>query len=113
MHEAGLMQDALETALVHAGLHQARRIHRITLNVGDMSGVVPEALQMAFAAAKRGTLADQALLVIQRIPVICDCPYCRREFQPSDVIYLCPGCGQILDKARQGREIELASLEVS
>lgn len=113
MHEVGLMQTALEMALEQAHRAGARRIHRVSLRVGAMSGVVPEALRFAFAATSRGTAADGAELLVEHVPVVCVCKRCSAEFDPMDVVYLCPNCGEISSHVKQGRELELASLEVS
>jgi hydrogenase nickel incorporation protein HypA/HybF len=113
MHEVGLMQTALEVACDHAARAGAVRIHRIRLRVGALSGVVPEALEIAFAAAAPGTLADQAELVIEQAPVVCVCDECGAEFSPEEVVYHCPICEAICSRVLTGRELELASLEVS
>jgi hydrogenase nickel incorporation protein HypA/HybF len=113
MHEVGLMQSALEMAFAHVKRAGASRIHRLHLRVGELSGVAPEALQMAFAAATRGTLAEGANLIVERIAVVCRCEHCGQEFRPEDVIYLCSHCGAISSSVQLGRELELASLEVS
>jgi hydrogenase nickel incorporation protein HypA/HybF len=113
MHEVGLMQNALDMALDHARRAGASRILRLQLRVGELSGVVPEALQLAFAAAAPGTPADGAELVIDRVPVVCRCERCGRRFQPEDIVYLCSHCGAVNSSVQQGRELELASLEVS
>jgi hydrogenase nickel incorporation protein HypA/HybF len=113
MHEVGLIQNALEMAFAHVGRAGASRIHRMRLRVGALSGVVPEALELAFAAATPGTPADGAQLIIEQITVVCRCEQCGQEFQPEDVVYLCSHCGAINSRVEQGRELELASLEVS
>jgi hydrogenase nickel incorporation protein HypA/HybF len=113
MHEAGLMQAALEMAFAHALQAGASRIHRMRLRVGALSGVVPEALEMAFAAATPDTPADGAELIVEQVPVICYCEQCDYEFCPNDVVYLCSNCGSLNSCVQQGRELELASLEVS
>ena len=113
MHEAGLMANALEMAFEHARQVGAERIVRMRLRVGALSGVVPEALEMSFAAASSGTPADGAKLVIERVPVVCRCAECGHEFCPEDVVYLCTHCGAVSSHFEQGRELELASLEVS
>jgi hydrogenase nickel incorporation protein HypA/HybF len=113
MHEVGLMQNALEMAFAHMQRTGASRIHRMRLRVGELSGVVPEALEMAFAAATPGTPAHGADLIVERVAVVCRCETCGQEFQPADVIYFCSHCGAISSSVRQGRELELASLEVS
>lgn len=66
MHEAGLMQAALESACEEARRAGAIRIRRIVLSVGSNAGVVDEALQFAFEALSPGTFADGAALVIEQ-----------------------------------------------
>ncbi len=113
MHEVGLMQTALDIALEHAHREGAQRIHRITLRVGALSGTMPEALAFAFDVTTRGTPAEGARLEVERVPVVCRCSACAEEFEPPDIIFECPRCGQLSADVRQGRELELASLEVS
>jgi hydrogenase nickel incorporation protein HypA/HybF len=113
MHEVGLMQNALELAFEHARRVGASRIHRLCLRVGELSGVVPEALELAFAAAAPGTPAAGAELFVECVDVICRCDQCGQEFQPEDFVYLCSNCGAINSTVLQGRELELTSLEVS
>jgi hydrogenase nickel incorporation protein HypA/HybF len=113
VHELSLMQTALELAFAQARQVGASRIHRLRLRIGDLSGVVPDALEMAFAAATPGTAADGAQLVVECVPVVCRCPHCDQVFRPADIVYLCPQCGEITACVEQGREMELASLEVS
>jgi hydrogenase nickel incorporation protein HypA/HybF len=113
MHELGLMLSALDMAEAHACHEGANRIHRMRLRVGAQSGVVVEALELAFAVATPGTLAEGAKLEIERMPVVCRCRRCQRDFQPGEAIYSCPLCDEVSSQVLQGRELELESLEVS
>ena len=113
MHEVGLMQNALEMAFEHVRRAGASRIHRLRLRVGELSGVVPEALELAFAADAPGTPAAGAELFVERVDVVCQCKQCGQQFQPEDIVYLCSNCGAINSTVLQGRELELTSLEVS
>jgi hydrogenase nickel incorporation protein HypA/HybF len=113
MHEVGLMQTALEMAFAHARQAGASRIHRMRLRIGALSGVVPEALEMAFVAATLDTPADGAELILEQVPVICRCAQCDYEFCPDDVVFLCFNCGALNTAVQNGRELVLASLEVS
>jgi hydrogenase nickel incorporation protein HypA/HybF len=113
MHEAGLMQAALDIAADHAVRNGAVRIHRLTLRVGRLSGVEPAALAFAFDAVAAGTPAEGARLEIEAVPTICYCRGCAAEFAPADIIYACPRCGDLSGDVRSGQELELASLEVS
>lgn len=113
MHEVGLMQTALEMAFEHARQAGASRVHRMRLRVGALSGVVPESLEMAFIAATPDTPAEGAELIVEQVPVVCRCEQCSCEFCPNDVVFLCSNCGALNSCFQQGRELELASLEVS
>ena len=113
MHEVGVMCEALEIALEQADRRGARRIHRITLRVGALSGVVPEALEFAFDAVAHGTIAEGARLVIDRVALACACAACGHEFQPPEFDYECPLCHAFGARVLRGQELELADLEVS
>jgi hydrogenase nickel incorporation protein HypA/HybF len=109
------MQATLEIALEHAARHGAGRILRLVLRVGDLSGVVPEALEFAFDVVTTGTMAEGARLEIMRVPLICACTACGSQFQPPDVFFDfdCPQCHGMSARVCQGRELELDYLEVS
>lgn len=113
MHEVGIMQRTIEIALEHAKAQNADKIHRIKIRVGALSGVIPDALSFAFDVCTRSTIAEGAKLEVEYIPVLCFCPDCELTFQPDDVFYECPQCHQISTEVRQGKELELSSLEVS
>ncbi|MBW4621707.1 MAG: hydrogenase maturation nickel metallochaperone HypA [Cyanosarcina radialis HA8281-LM2] len=111
MHEVSIVQKALEIALEQA--QGATKIHALKLRVGELSGVVPEALEFAFEVVVQGTIASEARLEIDRIPVVCHCSTCNLDFQPANLFYECPQCHQISIDIVCGRELEIASLEVS
>jgi hydrogenase nickel incorporation protein HypA/HybF len=112
MHELGLMQETLALALAHAGHRDARAIHRISLRIGRLSGVVSEAMAFAFEAVAAGTIAEGAVLEIEDVPLACACESCGDEFEPLAFDYTCTRCGATARVIR-GRELELAALEVS
>ncbi len=113
MHEVSLMQDTLILAEQRAKAAHAERIHKLSMRVGALSGVVPESLEFAFELLAKGTMAEGATLSVERVPIVCFCPACEREFPAQDLYCECPGCHQVSLEVRQGRELELAFLEVS
>lgn len=113
MHEVGLMLSALELAAAEARRQGASRIHRLTLRVGALAGVEPDALAFAFDVASAGTPAEGATFAVEGVPVVCYCSGCQSEFRPADAVFRCPACGELSADVRRGRELELASLEVS
>lgn len=113
MHEFSLMQSALETAVQKTRAAGASQIHRLQLRVGKLSGVVPEALRSAFTALKNETPASDAVLEIEEVPALCWCAKCAAEFEAADWKYECPRCHEFSGELRRGKELELASLEIS
>ncbi len=113
MHEVGLMENALAIALDYAERDQASRIHKICLRVGSLSGVESDALRFAFDIVTRNTIAEAAQLEIADCPTRCYCVACQTEFEPVDMGYECPNCHSWSTSILQGKELELASLEVS
>jgi hydrogenase nickel incorporation protein HypA/HybF len=113
MHEVGIVQSTLAMAERHARNAGGSAISSLLLRVGDMTGVVPEAIEHAFDVLKIGTLAENASLVIERVGGIGWCEGCSLEFSADGWIAICPRCAVPTGDLRSGLELELVSLEVS
>ncbi|HEX9047944.1 MAG TPA: hydrogenase maturation nickel metallochaperone HypA [Verrucomicrobiae bacterium] len=113
MHEVSIMIEALRLADDAAKNAGASRVRKLRLRIGALSGVVPEALRFAFDVARENTLAAQATLEIESVPAACWCPACRMEFPSADFYGECPRCHQPSGELRQGREMEIADVEVA
>ncbi|NGO38495.1 hydrogenase maturation nickel metallochaperone HypA [Limisphaera ngatamarikiensis] len=112
MHEVGLMSEAVEIALREAQARGARRITALRLRVGTLSGVVPEALSFAFDLVTARTAAEGARLEIESVPAVWRCVACGREFGGEEPWPACPHCGGAEAELRQGRELEIASIDL-
>ncbi|MBL9128024.1 MAG: hydrogenase maturation nickel metallochaperone HypA [Verrucomicrobiales bacterium] len=113
MHEAGLMETALELAAERARSAGATRVHRLKLRVGALSGVVPEALEFAFAALSPQGPAAGGVLEIESVPAAYRCEACGAEAVAECLPESCPRCGGGAPRLSRGLELELATLEVS
>jgi hydrogenase nickel incorporation protein HypA/HybF len=113
MHELSIMQAALETAGERCRAAGATHIHRLTLRVGALAGVVPEALRFAFDVVCHGTMAEGASLEIEAVPAACWCATCQTEFECADFFNECPCCHNVSGELRRGRELEIADVEIS
>lgn len=109
------MESALEIVNRRAAEHPARRVGRVVLRIGALSGAEPDALRFAFDVAARGTAAEGADLEIESVPARVYCASCRREFEAGagTFVFACPACGEICGEIRGGRELELGRLEFS
>ena len=114
MHELGIAESALRVALERARKEGASRVVRMVVRVGSLSGVDPEALQFALNAIVPGTVAEGAAVQIDPVSAVAYCHDCDREFVPdTEHFFECPACGRYCSTLRQGRELDLVSLELS
>lgn len=113
MHEASIMQSVLEIACERMQEQGASRIHCVRLRVGALSGVVPEALEFAFAAMKAETPAAEASMEMEFEPARLRCKACRQDFDTTAIAEVCPHCGGWQTEVLQGQALDLVSMEVS
>jgi len=113
MHELALMEELQRIALATAAAQGAQRIHTVMLRVGRLSGVDPDALAFAFEVVMASGISQGATLELEVVPTQCRCGGCGQQFEPVDVIFACPICGELSAHVLRGRELELTGLELS
>lgn len=108
-----MTQSILDIAVSEAEKHKAPRVLAITIKLGEFSGVVPQLIQEYFNLISKGTVADSAKLIIEKVPVRIRCEACGKENVIDRAKVKCPDCGSIDIQMRSGREFYVESLEVS
>ena len=104
MHEATLAENILEIAFKSAEENHAEKIFRVGLTLGEMAGVEVEALQMSFDVLKKNSPAQDAQLVIKRVPISATCNNCGKTFRLERYNFFCPDCDGVLI-LQSGREL--------
>jgi hydrogenase nickel incorporation protein HypA/HybF len=112
MHEFSITESMLNLALEKAGQAKARKITRINLVLGEMSGVVGECVQFYFDAISRDTIAAGAQLSFEAQPTKLRCQRCQAVFEPRDHDWTCPDCREMAIEIVSGRECYMESIEV-
>src|ERR1700690_697161 len=93
MHELSIAESLLEIALENCRNQGFGRIGSIKVQVGKASGVMPDALLFGFNALKEGTVADQAVLEVEEVPLAGHCNDCGKDFVTEESYVLsCPHC---------------------
>ena len=88
-------------------------IESLSVNIGEMTGIVPEYLHKYFPEATKNTALEGAVLDIHMVPVIIKCNGCDTEYTPSrDNSYTCPACHYHSGDLLQGREFMLDNITV-
>lgn len=112
MHEQALTEKILRLVLAEAQAHQASRITRIRIAVGELSGVVPESVDFYYQLIARGTIAAGAELEFHPVPAVLRCIHCETNFSKPPGDFRCPHCGNLGRLTGIGQECTVESIEV-
>lgn len=110
MHEYSLVMSLIERAEQEANQRNAKSIVRLSLRVGDSSGVEAALLEQAFEIARTGTSCEKAELVVKREPTRWTCPHCSADLNP-DVSLRCVPCDSA-GMLTSGGELLLEQMEI-
>lgn len=111
MHEVSIVNDLFRIVLDVAEKEKLSRIDRVNFQVGRMMQVVPELFRFAFDSAKTGTIAEEATLEIEFVPVRMQCRHCGHAFDVETEEFHCPRCRGVDLDLLQGKELFIKSIE--
>ncbi len=106
MHELSVAHAVVST-VVDALPSPAPRVLQVRLRIGELSGLVPQALEFAYDVAVQGTALADAVLVIERSPIIISCPDCGPRELSSARDFRCPSCHAPCGNVIGGKELEI------
>ena len=113
MHEISLASRLVAQAEAAARDAGAVEVRSVRVRLGALAGVDPESLRFAYGIAVSDTVLAGASLEIEHLPVLVACPACGQITTLKDSqSFRCAACGTPTGDIRQGRELELVSLEV-
>lgn len=92
--------------------HGARKVNRIKIKVGELCGLLPECISYYFDIISRNTIAEDATLDIEKIPVKLKCCDCGGYTSADVRSFRCGICGSQNLKIVEGNEFYVDSLEV-
>ncbi len=112
MHEMSVALSIVDAVEKKARLEGAGRISEIELVVGRMAGILPESLKFCFPAAARGTLAEDAILLIEEREALGSCADCGSTFPVSFYLVECPRCRSLGVRVVSGDEFLIQSITI-
>ena len=112
MHELSIATQIVDS-LNRDLAEQPGRILAVRLEVGMLSGVVPDALQFAWEIVCEGSRFKGSVLQIQEMPLVAHCSVCGvdRELPSIDCIR-CPVCGDPASRIVSGQQLLIRSVEI-
>lgn len=108
MHEYGVALEIAEMALSRAG---GRKITKVNLRAGDLSGVLPESLFMYCELIFRDRGKEPPAVKIERVPTLFLCA-CGCRYSPAEPFGPCPSCGGGERTIIEGNQCVIESIEV-
>jgi hydrogenase nickel incorporation protein HypA/HybF len=108
MHELAITQRVVDMVAERTA---GRQVSVVRLEVGRLSGVVPDAMEFCYELLIGGTALEGSRLVIEQTPGMGHCRSCQRDFALDDLILLCP-CGSAEVELTAGRELKVISVEL-
>ena len=112
MHELSIAVNIVEIAEESTLKEGATVVNEIELEIGNVSGVVLEAMELALESAVKGTLLEKAKIKIITIPGKAKCADCGTVFEIEELYAPCPKCGNPFADIVQGKELKVKSLKV-
>ncbi len=112
MHELSITQSMFDLVLKHAEEAEAKKVKKINLVIGEMTGVVGECVEFYLGFLSKGTIAEGAVLAVKTVPVKATCRDCGETFELKELDWTCPGCGGSSLQISSGRELFVESIEV-
>ena len=115
MHEMSLTHDVLDTVLTQANLAEATKVVGVHMTVGEVHDIVDDLFAKCFNWLARGTIAEEAKVVIDRVPLTVRCKECDEVYGVS--LYrretpCCPACGGPSYAINTGEEFFIDDIEV-
>ena len=107
MHELGITRNIVAIVAEHAA---GRKVTRVTLDVGRLSGVMSDAIRFSFDIVAQGTDLEGAWLDIRDIDGLGRCRRCHAEFATPTLFTPC-ACGSRDIERIAGEELKVREFE--
>ena len=112
MHEMSIAQSLIDIIREEMAKHDAKVLRSVRLHIGQLSGIVPDALSFSFEVITSGTDLQGAKLVMEMIPLKGWCGKCEKEFEIKDYAFECPYCASPEIDTISGQDLSIVDMEV-
>jgi hydrogenase nickel incorporation protein HypA/HybF len=91
MHEYSLVESLVRRVEEEARERDAIAVHRLSVRVGELSGVDPELFRTAYETFREGTICATAPLALTTVAATWSCPRCGSPI-PRGGVLRCAAC---------------------
>ncbi len=111
MHELRIAEDLSAIVIEVAEREKLSVVTKVNISFGQLVQIVPDIFEFAFREAVRDSVAADAELDLEIIPVKMKCSACSREFKVTENYFACDQCGSTGLDIISGKELFIKSIE--
>jgi len=112
LHEISLLENVREILQEHAQKQNFKRVKKITLAIGKLSCIEPDALRFGFDAVMQGSLAEGAELILSEVAGKGICKACGKESAIDTLYAPCQYCKHPFVDVTAGNDMQIKDLIV-
>lgn len=114
MHELGVVFYVIRDVKKVAQENNVEQVETVTLEIGEVSGVVHEYLIDCWNwAGKKEPIMEHAVLQIETIPAVTYCENCKQTYETVKYAKICPYCKSEQTYLLQGNEFNIKEIGVT
>lgn len=112
MHELTVAQNIIELAEEVAEREKVSSIKEMDIEIGILSGVVPDALEFALEMIRKNTKLENTEIHFTKIEGRVVCRNCGFQFDTNDLLVICTECSHSGFNIIDGKQLRIKSLIV-
>jgi len=112
MHEMSIVQGLISIIKEEMNIAGATKLRAVRVKIGEMSGILPDALKTAFEIITAGNEMNGAELNMDIAPLMGYCRKCNKEFKVIGYNFTCVECHSSDMDIVSGREMSIVEIEV-
>jgi len=111
MHEVSIIQNVIKIVTDKAIENKLTKVNKVSLKIGELSGVTQECLNFAFKICIIDTMLKGSTLGIEKVDAVAECKDCKQEFPIDHFNKLCPCCNKFCSSIIHGYELYVNTIE--
>jgi len=112
LHEFFIVQNIIRSVEECLAEYPGKRVEKVVLLIGKFSGVEIDLLKTALDFFKKGSVIENAEIVIETEDLKLKCNECGKEFVKDKWDMMCPYCGSLNTTVIAGQDMLLKTLEL-
>ncbi|MBW9157170.1 MULTISPECIES: hydrogenase maturation nickel metallochaperone HypA [Clostridium] len=111
MHEVSIIENVIKIVSEKAIENKLTKVTKVSLKIGELSGVMAECLKFAFKICIIDTMLEGSTLEIEKVNAVAVCKDCMQQFPIDHLNKLCPCCNKFCSSIIHGYEFYVNTIE--